>query len=89
MSLCEVSHRELTGLFEARVAVLRQVFLPVPHLLSLKRVAIGFVVQTNFNNTVDVAQAFLQFKFGVAVQASFKSGNDLVLVETQSARSSD
>ena len=62
MGLCEVSYCELAGLFETRVAVLRQVFLPIPNLLTLKRVAIGFVVQTNFNNSVNVAQALLQFK---------------------------
>ena len=62
MGLCEVSYCELAGLFETRVAVLRQVFLPIPNLLTLQRVGIGFVVQTNFNNSVNVAQALLQFK---------------------------
>ena len=87
MGVCEVGHCELTRFFETRVAVLRQVFLPIPNLLTLKWVAIGFVIQTNFNNAVNVAQAFLQFKIRVTVQASFKRGNDLMLVQAQSARS--
>ena len=67
MGVCEVGHCELTRFFETRVAVLRQVFLPIPNLLTLKRMAIGFVVQANFNNSMNVAQALLQFKFGVTV----------------------
>ena len=89
MSLCEVSDCQLSCFFETRVAVLRQVFLPIPHLLALKGMAIGFVIQAYFNNAVNVAQALLQFKFGMAVQASFKGGDDLMLVQPKSAGSSD
>ena len=38
---------------------------------------------------MNVAQAFLQFKIWVTVQASFKRSHDLVFVEAQPARSSD
>ena len=89
MGLSEVSDGQLTCFFETRIAVLRQVFLPVPHLLALKGMAIGFVVQTNLNNSVNVAQTLLQFKFGMAVQAPFKRSNDLMLIEAKAARSSD
>ena len=89
MGLSEIGHSELTRFFETGVAVLRQVFLPIPNLLALKRVAVGFVVQANLNNSMNISQTLLQFKIGVTVQASFKSGHDLMLVQAKSARSSD
>ena len=82
MSFCEVGHGQLTILFESRIAVLRQVFLPVPNLLALCGEDGRFVVQANFNDAVNVAQTFLQFKIGMAMQASLKSSDDLMLVES-------
>ena len=67
MRFCEVSHSELAIFFEARIAELRQLFLPVPNLISLIGVASSFVVQANLNNAVNVAQTFLQLKIGVSV----------------------
>ena len=85
--LRQVSYRQLTIFFESRIAELGQVFLPVPHLLTPCGLNACFVVQPDFGNAVNVAQAFLQFKIGVTLQPSFKGLNDLLFVQSQAARS--
>ena len=86
MRLGQVGHGELTVFFEARVTELREVLLPVPHLVALCWITSCFVVQANFNDAVNVAQALLQFKIWMTVQTSFKGGNDLVFVESGAPR---
>ena len=81
MCLCEIGHSQLPIFFEARIAELRQIFVPIPHLMAKGGFGSCFVVEPNFDNAVNVAQTLLQLKIGMTVQASFKGGNDLMFVE--------
>ena len=88
MGLCEVCHGELPVFFKAWIAVLGQCFVPVPNFIALCRVTTSFVIEANFNNAVNVAQALGQFEIWMAVQAPLKAGDDLVFVQANTPRSS-
>ncbi len=47
---------------------------------------VKLVVETNFNNAVDIAQALLQFKVRVAMQAPLKRRNNFFFMKSDSAR---
>jgi hypothetical protein len=59
--------------------VLRQLFLPVPHLVAQRGFDPELVVQPDLGDAVDVAQRFGQLEVGVVVQAARKGVDDLVL----------
>ena len=74
----KVGHSKLANVFKPRVAVLGQCFMPVPQHIAHIRRAGKLVAQANFCNAVDLAQAFLQFKIWVTVQAPLKRSDDLL-----------
>ena len=74
----EVSDRELAFLQVARVAVLRQLFMPVPGFMAKCGLYAELVIQTDFNDAVDIAQAFTEFMVGVVAQPSLEGGDDLL-----------
>ena len=47
---------------------------------------VELVVETDLNNAVDIAQALLQFKVRVSLQAPFKRCNDCFFMQANSAR---
>ena len=71
---------------KAGVRMLGELFLPVPDLLAQRGRHAELVVQADFDDAVDVAQAFGQFKVGVAVQAALEGLDDLRLVQAHAAR---
>ena len=44
-----------------------------------------FVIQANFGNAMNIAQALCQLEIGVVAQAALKRGNDLCLVQPHTA----
>ena len=64
----QVSDGELAFVGIARVAEGAELFLPVPQLVAQHRLVAELVVQPDFCNAVDVAQALLPLKLGVAMQ---------------------
>ena len=64
----QVSDGELAFVGVARVAEGAELFLPVPQLVAQHRLVAELVVQPDFCNAVDVAQALLALKLRVAVQ---------------------
>ena len=64
----------------------RQDLMPVPHRVALQGVNAKFVIQSNFNDAVNVAQTFLHFKVGVALQAPRKGVDDVLPGQACAAR---
>ena len=58
MRVCQIGHCELVFFLEARVAVLGQLFMPVPQIIAQYRVAGELVVDAQFHHAVNVAQRF-------------------------------
>ena len=86
MGVGQVGDGEFAALGKAGVAVLRQALGPVPHQIArLGRVA-EFVVEPDFGNAVDVAQALGALEVGVLVQAARQGGNDLSAAQAQATR---
>ena len=82
----EVGHRQFARFLEAGVAVHRQRFGPVPHLLTACGRDAKFVVEPNLCNAVDVAQVFCKFKVGVACQTAFENGDDFCALQPHATR---
>jgi hypothetical protein len=83
----QVGDGELAFLGKAGVAVLGQGFLPVPHQVAQHRLGHAeLVVQADFGNAVDVAQALGHLEVGVVVQPPRKGVDDLALGQPRAAR---
>ena len=83
----QVGHGEFTALGVAGVAVLGQLLLPVPDLVAQRRLDAELVVQADFDDAVDVAQAFAQLIVRVTQQAALEGVDDLPLAQAGAARS--
>ena len=71
--VAKVGHGELAVFGIPWLRIRCQLLLPVPHVVAQRRAQTKLVVQANFGNAVNVAQGFLQFKVGVALQAPLKA----------------
>ncbi|MCC2636099.1 MAG: hypothetical protein K0S48_3985, partial [Ramlibacter sp.] len=82
----EVGHRQLAALGVAGVAVLRQLFLPVPDQVAQRRLHAELVVETNLDDAVDVAQRLGAFELRVVVQPAGEGVDDLLARQPRAAR---
>ena len=82
----QVSYRELAFFQIAGVAVLGQLLMPVPDLIAQRGLYSELVVQANFHDAVDVAQAFLQLKIRMVLQPAREGGDDLLPAQAHAAR---
>jgi hypothetical protein len=82
----EVGHGERPGFLEAGVAVHRQRFGPVPDPFTPRRRDAELVVQPDFGDAVDVAQALGQLEVRVPLQAALEGGDDLRSAQARHAR---
>ena len=62
----------------AYVAKLRQPLVPIPNFVSECWLVAHFVIQANFNNAVDIAQALRQLVVRMVMQTPLESTNDLL-----------
>ena len=86
VGLREVRHGELAEFGKAGVAVLGQGFVPIPHGVPRGGFHFKLIVETDFDNAVNIAQALLQFKVRVSLQPTLKRSNDFFFMQTDSAR---
>ena len=82
----QVGDGELAFFGVTGVGVDAQLLMPVPHLVAQFRRYAELVVQANFDDAVDVAQALLQLETGVVEQPAFERGQDFLLGQAQPAR---
>ncbi len=82
----QVGHRQLAAFGVARVAVRRQPFGPVPDPVALFRRHAETLVQADFRDAMDVAQAFGELEIGMMREASLERRDDLRPAHAQSAR---
>ena len=86
MGGAQVGDRQLAALGKTGVAVLGQGLLPVPHLVAALGLEAELVRQSNFHDAVHIAQAFLELKVGVLLQAARHGGQDLGLAQPATPR---
>ena len=85
--LGQVGDGELPLFLVARITELRQLFMPVPYLVAKQGRDVELVVQANFGNAMDVAQAFRELKLGMALQTALEGVDDFLSGQPGSARS--
>ena len=86
MRVGQVRDGKLAHFSKARVAVLCQLFLPVPDLVAQLGCHTKFVIQADFGDAVDVAQTLLQLHIGVAEKAALEGIDDLFFTQAQATR---
>ena len=82
----QVGHRELAALGIARVAVAAELLGPVPDLVAKLRRAVELVVQADFRDAVNIAQAFGPLEVGRIAQAPGECRDDLRLEQARPTR---
>ncbi len=82
----QVSDRELAFFGITGVAVLCQLFLPVPDQVAQRGFGAEPVVQANLGDAVDVAQGLGQFEVGVVVQPAREGLDDFLLCKAGATR---
>ena len=82
----EVGHGELAQFGEARVAVLRELLMPVPELVAQQGLGGELVVQAQFGNAMDVVQAVLKLGVRMRLQTPLEGLEDLRLAQAAAAR---
>ena len=92
MRVCEVGNRQFFArgmrcvfIKNAYIAKLRQPLVPIPHFVSKRRLVAQFVVEANFNNAVNIAQAFRQLVVRMVLQTPLKSADDLLARQARAA----
>ena len=86
MRLGHIGDGELSLLLEASIRMLREAFMPVPDLAAQLRLLAKLVVQANFSDAVNIAQAFGQLEIRMPIQAPLKRFNDLRARVAQATR---
>ena len=66
--------------------MLCQLFLPVPHIVAQCGRYAKFIVQANLCNAVNLANAFIQLKQGVVVQAALYCRQNELLAQAHTTR---
>ena len=79
VSVGEVGDRQLALVGIAGVRMRGQALLPVPDIIAQLRGDAKFVVQANLDNAVNISQALLQLKVGMAGEAALESVEYLLL----------
>ena len=79
MRVGQVGDGELAVFGKAGVAVQRQLFMPVPHVVAQHRLGAELVGQANFGNAVDVAQRLGALEIRVVGEPPRKGVDDLLL----------
>ena len=66
------------GVHFSGITKLRQPLMPIPNLVAERGLVAQFVVEANFNNAMDIAQAFRQLVIRMVMQAPLKSRDDVL-----------
>ena len=77
----QISYRELPFFGITRIGVRCQCLMPVPHQIADDRFDAEFVIQPDFDDAMNVAQALLQLEAGMPMQATLKRVDDLLFAQ--------